>query len=383
MAEPFKNMVGAELVGQLARHLHRVWPSFRRDAFRRQALRGLQDKELKARVRHLADVLEAFLPADFAAAADVLEASLAPARIDTDLSALVPGDDGLAGWPVWPMTDFVARRGLPHPERAFAALHALTQRHTAEFAIRPFLREHADLTMTTLHAWVDDPSPHVRRLVSEGSRPRLPWGEVLRALIADPTPTLPLLERLQDDASDYVRRSVANHLNDIAKDHPEIVADWIARHVVGAGSQRLALLRRAGRTLVKRGHRGVLAAFGSGERLRGAATLTIAPAAARVGGEVTLDVELTSRARQTQRLVVDYVVHQVRPRGETAAKVWKGWVLELAPGEQRALTRRHSLRVVTTRRDHPGWHAVELIVNGEVVAASGFELKAASRTRRR
>ncbi|MCA8965932.1 MAG: DNA alkylation repair protein, partial [Planctomycetes bacterium] len=278
MAEPFKNMIGPALVGHLGRHLTRVWPRFRREAFRRRALRGLDALELKARVAQVAGALEEFLPADFAAAADVLEATLAPPRTDADLSALVPGDHGLAGAPIWPMTDFVARCGLVDPERALQALHAMTQRHTAEFAIRPFLREHPAQAWAALRRWVNDPSPHVRRLVSEGSRPRLPWGEVLQALIVDPSPTLPLLEQLQDDPSDYVRRSVANHLNDIAKDHPEVVADWIARHVGGADKQRLALLQRAGRTLIKRGHRGVLGAFGCGAALRGDASLTIAPA---------------------------------------------------------------------------------------------------------
>ncbi len=113
-------------------------------------------------------------------------------------------------------------------------LHAITQRFTAEWAIRPFIVAHPALCFATLERWVDDPSVHVRRLVSEGSRPRLPWGLQLKSLIADPTPTLPLLEALQDDASEYVRRSVANHLNDIAKDHPQLIAQWLERHLPGA-----------------------------------------------------------------------------------------------------------------------------------------------------
>ncbi len=383
MAEPFKNMIGAELIGHLGRHLLRVWPQFRREAFRRRALRGLDALELKARVRHVAIALEEFLPDDFARAADLLEATLAPARTDTDLSALVPGDGGLAGAPLWPMTDFVARRGLGDPERALQALHAMTQRHTAEFAIRPFLRLHPEPSWAALRRWVNDPSAHVRRLVCEGSRPRLPWGEVLQELVRDPSPTLPLLERLQDDPSDYVRRSVANHLNDIAKDHPEVVAEWIGKHVAAASKQRLALLQRAGRTLIKRGHRGVLGAFGCAEALRGEATMTIAPGKARVGDELQIDVTVQSRGRRSQRLVIDYVVHQVRQRGLPSRKVWKGWVLDLAANERRELTRRHSLRAVTTRRDHPGWHAVELLVNGRVVATSGYELLVARGARRR
>ena len=251
MAEPFKNLIDADLVRTASRHLRRVWPAFDRTRFERLAITGLERLELKARVQHVAEALEAVLPAQFAAAADVLERSLAPARIDADLSALEPGPDGLAGWAVWPMTEFVARRGLGEPRRALQALHAMTQRNTAEYAIRPFLLEHPALAWKTLRSWVADPSAHVRRLVSEGSRPRLPWGMQLKPLIADPSPTLPLLAALQDDPSDYVRRSVANHWNDISKDHPQLVAEWLERHVAGASVALRALLKRATRTLVK------------------------------------------------------------------------------------------------------------------------------------
>src|SRR5690606_10039923 len=144
--------------------------------------------ELKARVAHVSAALDAVLPTDFEQACAVIEGSLQPARDDTDLSALRTDDRGLAGWVVWPMAEFVARRGMAMPERALDALHALTQRETAEFAIRPFLLEHRDLAFATLHRWVHDKSAHVRRLVSEGTRPRLPWGVQLKFLIADPTP---------------------------------------------------------------------------------------------------------------------------------------------------------------------------------------------------
>jgi 3-methyladenine DNA glycosylase AlkC len=374
MAEPFKERIDAGLVRALGRHLQRVAPEFPRRRFAARAVAGLEPLELKARVAYVADALAVCLPADFAAAADMLEASLAEARDDDDLKALVTGDGGLAGWPVWPMTDFVARYGLAHPRRSLRALHALTQRHTAEYAIRPFLIEHRELTMTTLLSWLDDPSPHVRRLVGEGTRPRLPWGVQLRHLVEDPRPCLPLLERLQDDPSGYVRRSVANHLNDISKDHPDLVVRWLRDHLPGAPKARQATLRHAARTLIKQGDKRALRAFGLGRSLRGEASLQLAPRRARVGGAVTLSVTLTSAARQEQDLVVDYVVHHVKQDGATRAKTWKGWKLRLAAGERRALRKTHGLRPVTTRRDHPGRHRVELLVNGDVVAASSFLL---------
>lgn len=375
MAESFKERISAALIQSAAAHLRRVWPEFPRRRFVARATDGLDQLELKARVAHVADALAACLPEDFDAAAAVLEASLAAARVDDDLKALVTGDDGLAGWVVWPMTDFVARYGLAHPRRSLRALHALTQRNTAEYAIRPFLIEHRELTMKTLASWVDDPSPHVRRLVSEGTRPRLPWGVQLQHLVEDPRPCLPLLARLQDDPSGYVRRSVANHLNDVSKDHPDVVVRWLRDHLPGAPAARQATLRHAARTLIKQGDKRALRAFGLGRPLRGEARLQVAPRRARVGGAVTLAATLRSTARRAQDLVVDYVVHHVKQDGTTRGKTWKGWRLRLAAGEERGVQRSHSLRAVTTRRDYPGVHRVDLVVNGDVVATASFDLR--------
>lgn len=376
MAEAFKHWIGPELVRTMAKHLRRVHKPFASAHFVRLACDGLADMELKARVVHVSAALAATLPKAFASAVAVLERSLAPTNGDEDLSELVTSAAGMAGWAVWPMTEFVARHGQKHPERALRALHAFTQRHTAEFAIRPFLIEHRELTMATLCEWLHDRSPHVRRLVSEGSRPRLPWGIQLKHLVADPAPTLPLLEQLQDDDSDYVRRSVANHLNDIAKDHPACVAAWLERFLPDATKTRRALLRHASRTLIKRADARVLKAWGLAASLQGKAAFRIEPACAAVGGEVALSVTLQSSAKQPQQLMLDYVVHHVKKGGATSKKTWKGWQLVLAPGEQRELTKRHSLRAVTTRRDYPGRHAVDLVANGKVVATASFELLA-------
>jgi len=374
MGEPFKNLISAPLLRTAARHLRRVQADFPAAAFVRLATRGLDELELKARVLHVAAAFAATLPTDFVAAVAVLERSLAPPRDDTDLGKLVPSAEGLAGWIVWPMTEFVAQRGLAHPERALHALRELTQRSTAEYAVRPFLVAHEALTLRTLRGWLRDPSAHVRRLVSEGTRPRLPWGIRLQRFVADPTPTLPLLAALQDDPSEYVRRSVANHLNDIAKDHPGVVAEWLERHLPDAPSERVALLKHASRTLVKQGHRRVLAAWGIAGVLRGTAAMHVEPAVVRRGHGMTLVVELRSSARSAQRLAIDYAVHHLRPTGRSARKVWKGWTLDLAAGERRTLRKRHSWRPTTIRKDHPGRHDVELLVNGRVAARASFVL---------
>ncbi|MDT7835739.1 DNA alkylation repair protein [Aquabacterium sp. OR-4] len=379
MAEPFKNLINPDRVAEAGAHLQRAWPGFDAAGFQALACQGLEALEMKARAMQIADALQATLPADFGAAATVIEAALAP--VVESPEALQEGwagtaAAGLSGWILWPVGEFVARQGIDEPQRALQALQAITQRFTAEFAIRPFIVRHPALVFDTLAQWLHHPSAHVRRLVSEGSRPRLPWGLRLQALVADPTPTLALLRALQDDPSEYVRRSVANHLNDIAKDHPARVAGWLAEHLPGAPPERRALLRHASRSLIKAGDAAVLAAWGQAEPLRGRAALAVAPARIRVGEAITLGITLASTAPRPQHLVIDYAVHHAKADGQRTAKVFKGWVIDLAPGEQRQLDKRHSFRPVTVRRYHPGAHAVDLRVNGQVLAQAEFLLDA-------
>ncbi len=373
--EPFKNLINAQTVSQAGQHLKRAWPGFDRRRFEHLANDGLDALEFKARAHHLCNALEATLPDDFDDAAAIVEGSLGPAGVGDDLSALRTSGAGLGGWVVWPLGEFVVRRGMQAPERALATLHALTQRFSAEYAVRPFIAQHPGLAFATLQRWAQDSSAHVRRLASEGSRPRLPWGMQLKALVADPAPTLPLLRMLQDDPSEYVRRSVANHLNDIAKDHPALVAAWVEEYLPGASKQRVALLRHASRTLVKKGDARTLKAWGLGQRLRGEATLVVSPKRIVVGDSLALDIVVRSTSPRAQKLVIDYAVHHVKASGETSAKVFKGWAIELAGHEERSLNKRHSMRPITTRTYHAGRHAVDLRINGEVVASAGFELR--------
>lgn len=374
MAEPFKQYINTDLVRTAAESFARHWPAFDRRRFVRLATTGLDDLELKARAMQVADALMVTLPDDFDQAADLIEASLAPAAADQHVVGLAADADGLAGWILWPVGEYVSRRGLEHPERALQALHAITQRFTAEFAIRPLLVAHPELVLATLAEWITDDSAHVRRLVSEGSRPRLPWGIRLQQLVEDPSPTLPLLLALQDDPSEYVRRSVANHLNDIAKDHPALVADWLDTHLPTANAARRAMLKHASRTLIKQGNPRVLAAWGVGQPFDGSATVRAKPSHVSIGDQVELTLTLQSTARTPQDLAIDYAVHFVKANGSTSPKVFKGWTLTLDAKGSRTLVKQHSMKRITTRRYYPGLHRVEVQVNGQAVCEAVFTL---------
>ncbi len=378
--EPFKNLINPSLVQSAAQRLQAVHPPFERKRFEQLALKGLDTLELKARVMQVAQALHSTLPHStapaFAAACDVLERSLAP-PVPTDGIAATRDDmrDGLSGWIIWPLGEFVALAGLSHPKRALQALHALTQRLTAEFPIRPFIQAHPAVAYATLLRWTQDPSAHVRRLASEGSRPRLPWGLRLQTLVQDPSPTLPILLALQDDTSEYVRRSVANHLNDIAKDHPDVVVQWVKQHLPKASSERTALLKHASRSLIKDGHAPMMALWGAGKAFQGSASLRLSPGKLAMGDALAIEVSLLSKATSAQKLVVDYVVHHVKANGSTSPKVFKGWVLTLKAAERLSLRKQHSFKPVTTRRYHAGQHRISLQINGQTMAEAGFVLR--------
>jgi 3-methyladenine DNA glycosylase AlkC len=379
MAEPFKNLINVQLLAAAGARLKGVWPEFERESFFRQAAEGLDTLELKARAMQVCAALEATLPEDFGEACNVIETSLAPPWPDERASSGQVVDEGLSGWILWPVGEFIARRGQGDPERALHALRAITQRFTAEFAIRPFIVNHPARVFAMLESWLQDPSAHVRRLVSEGSRPRLPWGLQLKSLIQDPSPTLPLLRALQDDPSEYVRRSVANHLNDIAKDHPGLVASWLQQHLPDAPPARRAMLRHASRMLIKKGDPAILAAWGLDKAFKGEVDFQLTPKKLNVGDSLTLALTLRSSARRAQKLAIDYLVHHVKADGRTTPKVFKGWTLELAAGDSVQLGKQHSMRTVTTRRYHAGAHAVEVQINGRVVASAPFALRVPDR----
>ncbi len=353
-----KNLFNAGRLRLTARQLAALHARFDPEAFLAHALCELDTLGLMDRLRRTAEAFDRALPLPFAEQLPVLLAH-----------APQIGHGFVAIWPC----AHVARRGLEQPALALPALRELTCHGSAEFALRPFLERDLTGTLAILTGWTTSPDEHVRRLASEGSRPRLPWGQSLRALITDPSPALPLLAALRTDPSLYVRKSVANHLNDITKDHPDIVLDLVAGW--DRREARTAwIVRHALRTLVKKGHPRALALLGVGAAPRLTATLAARPARLRLGDTVTLSARLASSSPRAQALAVDYVVHYVRPSGRPSVKVFKWTTLTLAPHETTTLTKRQTIRDFSTRRHHPGVHRVELQLNGRRLAASQFTL---------
>ncbi len=375
MPEPFKNFFNEEIIRAMAGHLVRVAPEFDREGFVAYCLDGLDDLELKQRSDRITAALERFLPEDFETAASILTASLDPATdVSVDAAGECPSTAGIRGWAVMPMADYVARRGQNYLAVSLAALKEMTMRFSSEFAIRPFLDNHQGEVLKELTDWARDKNHHVRRLVSEGSRPRLPWAMRLRRFIADPGPVLPLLEVLKDDEEDYVRRSVANNLNDIAKDHPDLVADIAWNWMEDAPPERARLIRHALRSLIKAGHPGALKVLGYGPPKLDVIGFVVLTEQVILGEALEFGIELTSTADTDQPLVIDYVVHLMRANGKTSPKVFKWKTTRLKAGATVKDRRRHPIRPVTTRRYYPGRQRVELLVNGQNLGGGDFRL---------
>lgn len=314
--------------------------------------------------------MQRHLPQPFARAAEVLIASLGPE---------VPSADelGLNALRYMPHVFFVQRHGLDDFEVAMRAQYELTKRFSAESSIRPFLVKYPEATYQRLVEWACDPNLHVRRLVSEGTRPRLPWATRLRAFQENPRPVLALLELLKDDPERYVQRSVANNLNDIGKDHPDVVVETCRRWLSGAPTARQWVVRHALRSLIKQGHAGALKVLGVGARPEVCiGAVRAAPGSVRIGEELRFSFLLSSSASTPQDLVVDYAVHFVKANGAVRPKVFKLKRLSLAPHGSAELRGKVSFRPMTTRRHHSGRHRIELRVNGVAYPLLEVELRA-------
>jgi len=378
VAEPLKLFFDRERVTMIGAALRAVEPSFAEAQFVAEASSGLADLELMGRGRHVMEAMqraltqdpERALPQDPERALDVIVRSLGVPFAGEERGSMAP-------FVLLPHAMFVGTHGLLHHEASMRAIHAITQRFTGEWCIRPFLEREPERTFAVLTGWARDPSHHVRRLVSEGTRPRLPWAPRVRALVLDPTPGLALLDMLRDDDSEYVRRSVANHLNDVGRDHPERLVGLAGEWMREASTARAALVRHALRSLVKKGDAAALRVLGFGGSGGRALTATVAvtPRRPRIGDRIRIEAEVQNPGARRARAVVDFVIHFVKSRGETSPRVFKGREVDVAGGERVALGKTVTVADLSTRTHHPGDHQVDLVIDGAVRATARFDLR--------
>jgi 3-methyladenine DNA glycosylase AlkC len=372
MAEQLKTFFSPALVRRLAKDIAGVLPTFAPQTFIGQATKGLDELELIERGKHIARALGDHLPTEYREAIRVLLASLGPEHAEEELLGV-----GMAPFFYLPHVIFVAERGLDHFDVSMRAQYELTKRFSAESSIRPYIAKYPDRTFATLRKWAKDRNAHVRRLVSEGTRLRLPWASRVPWLDANPSRIVELLELLKDDPTTLVRRSVANNLNDLGKVHRELMVQTCSIWLRGASAERRALVEHALRSAVKRGDADALRLLGYGTK----PSVTVErprfdPREVNIGSRTTVRFVLTSQSAKAQELLVDVAVHFVKANGRAAPKVFKLKRLALARRASVELKSRISFATMTTRRHYPGRHRVDVIVNGVAYPLGEFLVKA-------
>ena len=330
---------------------------------------------------------EQLTPLSLRGRTDVVAAALVEALVSYPAAAsafrAALADPAFTGWMLWPVTEAavtlalgaggteefddalaLGAGGTEEFDDALALLAELTPRLTSEFAIRRLLQARPDRALAVIRTWTDHPDAHVRRLASEGTRPYLPWAVRVPQLLGRPEATLPILDALHNDPEDYVRRSVANHANDLARHAPDLVVGAASRWQQTGTHGSAWVVRHALRTLVKKGNPGALALLGFAPAEVAVSDLYAEAGSVVLPGELAFGFLLTNTGDAAARLAVDYAVHFVKASGATAEKVFKLATVELGPGESKKLTGRHAFRQMTTRRHYSGTHALEVQVNG-------------------
>jgi 3-methyladenine DNA glycosylase AlkC len=345
--------------------LEQTLPSFNKQAFISQVYdEYFIGKEWKERMKHTTAVLHLHLSANFKEAVKQIEAIITKLRENNF------GEDGLA-FMIFP--DYIETYGLNDLETSAIAFEFITQFVSCEFAVRPFVIKYGQQMIDHMIGWSLHPNYKVRRLASEGSRPRLPWAMAIPELKKDPGAILPLLENLKNDPSEWVRKSVANNLNDIAKDNPAIVLQ-IAKKWRGISKETDAIIKHGSRTLLKQGHTEILSHYGLDSANIHVEDLQINTPLVNIGAEVEFSFNVKNHGINSQTVRLEYAIYYMKANAKLARKVYKISERIFQPLEVSKITRKQSFKLITTRVFYTGEHRLAVIVNGKESNAIGFEL---------
>ncbi|MDP2302259.1 MAG: DNA alkylation repair protein [Ignavibacteria bacterium] len=368
MSSLLKDIYSIEFYSKFSEILLEVIPSFNKEKFIKQIFdENWQSKELKERMKHTSLILNSVFPSDFESTTKLIKKIIIKLRqkqiTETSIEFMF-------------LPDYIEKYGINHFDVSVNAIEFVTQFTSCEFAVRPFIIKYGDKMIEQMYEWSLHESHHVRRLSSEGSRPRLPWAMALPTLKKDPRPILPILENLKNDSSEYVRRSVANNLNDIAKDNPEIVIK-IAKQWKGFSKETDAVIKHACRTLLKQGHPEILKHFRltNNQNVR-VLNFKIRKEKIAIGDSLEFSFELQNIDKKSQSVRLEYAIHYLRKNGQLSKKVFKISERQLQPNEKIEITRKQSFRIITTRQFYYGQQKLSLIVNGEERVITNFELTA-------
>lgn len=363
MSEPLKYMYNAHFFEQLCPLIKEVIPDFRERSFVHRVFdKTWPDLELKQRTRQVTKALREYLPSQYPKAVEV---------VVSICQRLQEKKTGLPSYPFIFLPDYVELYGLNHFDVSMLAIEESTKLVSAEFAIRPFIEKYPEETMAVMLKWSTHPHEAVRRLSSEGCRPRLPWGMGLSQLKKDPSPVLPILENLKTDPSDSVRRSVANNLNDIAKDHSEIVLN-LAKKWQGISPETDWIIKHGCRTLLKRGNVSALGLHGFNSKARAEIRNLVVSRKVRIGQWLTFQFAFVNKEKRSEKYRIDYAIEYVSRTGNTSRKIFKLTESKFVSGTDVIFVRKKSFKNCTTRKHYKGVHRLMILANGAELARSEF-----------
>ncbi|WP_379967986.1 hypothetical protein [Ectobacillus sp. sgz5001026] len=358
MAEELRNVFNQTFIEELIQAFQKEYPLMDGEAFRKLIFQeDWNGLALKQRMRKITVCLHEVLPQEYTEALNILY-KVAP-QFSGGLSGII-------------FPDYVEQYGLEEWDESIKALAFFTSFSTSEFAVRPFLLKNQDRMLSQMIEWSIHPSEHLRRLASEGSRPRLPWGLSVPSLKKNPEKTLPILINLKEDESLYVRKSVANHLNDISYLAPDIVIE-IAKAWKGKQKRTDWIIQHACRSLLKKGDARALSLFGyQDDHTITIEKLTLGCDHITIGQSIPFSFELYSENALPVR--VEYGIDFVKARGQRHRKIFMIKKGEIKKGERQAIIREHSFQDLTTRKHYKGTHTLSIIVNGVVKATKDFQI---------
>ncbi len=356
MAELLKNVYTQDFINSVAARIHSIHPEFAQDEFNKTVFdQHWPDKELKARLIFIAQTLYQFLPADFTKSTAILKQT-APF---------------FGGYEAMFFPAFVELYGLENYHTSIAALEHLTQYSSSEFAVRPFINKYPEQMMAQMAVWALSDNEHVRRLASEGCRPRLPWANALAEFKKDPREIIKILELLKDDSSLYVRRSVANNLNDISKDNPQLVVA-IARDWIGKNKNRDWIVKHACRGLLKQAQPEIMTLFGFSVPEHIKVQEFKAAKSVNMGEVLDFSFSLTS-SRALGKIRLEFVIYFMKKNGKGAGKIFK--ISESTiKANSKQVTKQFSFKRISTRQYYPGEHQLAIVVNGIEMSKTSFHL---------
>ena len=365
MPELIKNLYNENFYTLLAKHLKVCLPRFNEQEFMALMLcDNFEALALKERMSHTTNIVHRFMPSDFLKAAEVLVALVT----SLDKAGIKEGSVEFMFLP-----EYIETYGIEHLQKANETMERITQFTSGEFAVRPFLIKYEKPMLAQMCQWSTHQNHLVRRLASEGCRPRLPWAMALPAYKNDPTNILPILDRLISDPVEIVRRSAANNLNDIAKDNPQVVIDFVKKHI-GKSLQVDKTLKHGSRTLLKQACAESLKLFGYDSKGLTLVSFDIQTPKVRFGDYAEFSFTLKNTSTVSKKIRLEYAVYFMKKKGELAKKVFKISERDINPNEQHQVIRKQSFKAISTRVFYPGKHQVSIILNGKEFAAKDFIL---------